>query len=82
MLYFRSSSQNIKRKGRGNTKTKTKAEDKTNNANQIDKKNKTEKQKKVKLKWRPMEKLEPGAKPPSFDGRQGLTKRGYSSQKF
>ena len=60
---------NIKRKGRGNTKTKTKAEDKTNNANQNDKKNKTEKQKKVKLKWRPMEKLEPGAKPPSFDGR-------------
>ena len=25
--------------------------------------------KKVKLKWRRMEKLEPGAKPPSFDGR-------------
>ena len=29
----------------------------------------SEKQKKAKLKWRPTEKLEPGAKPPSFDGR-------------
>ena len=29
----------------------------------------SEKQKKVKLIWRPTEKLEPGAKPPSFDGR-------------
>jgi len=55
----KSASQNIKRK---------KKEDKTSIANQNDKKNKTEKQKKVKLKWHPMEKLDPDKPIPSFDG--------------